>query len=260
LDYTNLQAGLNQTQWDGKDSKGVAMPQLRDPSAFPAWMHAIVRRECSRHQRQQRGHDPVASSTSIDPDVGRVDYDPILGAALEALSSRERDVTVLHYFLGYSAEQIARLLRLQPGAVRKRLHSARLRIRQKLPRSVRQEFVRVAPAAAFADRVRRGLLDEYVGDYRFDRRPDILVRIFREGDMLVSESRGQRHVLVAGGTQRLLTYHYDGEGRFERNRRGEITHFVYYEFGRRLGIARKTRALPAGRSGSEHRTNRARQH
>ncbi|HWV44465.1 MAG TPA: flagellar hook assembly protein FlgD [Nitrospira sp.] len=26
LDYTNLQAGLNQTQWDGKDSKGVAMP------------------------------------------------------------------------------------------------------------------------------------------------------------------------------------------------------------------------------------------
>ena len=26
LDYTGLQAGLNQTQWDGKDSKGVAMP------------------------------------------------------------------------------------------------------------------------------------------------------------------------------------------------------------------------------------------
>ena len=26
LDYTGLQAGLNQAQWDGKDSKGVAMP------------------------------------------------------------------------------------------------------------------------------------------------------------------------------------------------------------------------------------------
>ena len=26
LDYTNLQAGLNQAQWDGKDRKGAAMP------------------------------------------------------------------------------------------------------------------------------------------------------------------------------------------------------------------------------------------
>ncbi|HEU5407286.1 MAG TPA: flagellar hook assembly protein FlgD [Nitrospira sp.] len=26
LDYTNLQAGLNQAQWDGKDSKGTVMP------------------------------------------------------------------------------------------------------------------------------------------------------------------------------------------------------------------------------------------
>lgn len=26
MEYTNLQAGLNQAQWDGKDNKGVAMP------------------------------------------------------------------------------------------------------------------------------------------------------------------------------------------------------------------------------------------
>jgi hypothetical protein len=40
----------------------------------------------------------------------------------------------------------------------------------------------------------------------------------------------------------LLACHYDGEGRFRRDGRGEVTHFVYYEFGRRLGIARKTAA------------------
>ena len=51
---------------------------------------------------------------------------------------------------------------------------------------------------------------------------------------------GQRDVLVSVADGSLLTAHYDGEGRFGRDSRGRVTHFVYYEFGRRLGIARKT--------------------
>jgi RNA polymerase sigma-70 factor (ECF subfamily) len=217
--------------------------QLRDPVAFSSWMHAIVRRECARRRRLAPSpvDDQRVPPRAVEPDVGRVDYQPILAAALDQLSAAERDVTLLHYFLGYTPSQIARLLRLKPGTVRKRLHSARLRIRRVLPRSVRHEFVRASPSRSFAERVRRGLLDEYVGDYRFDRRPDHVVSIRRLGDTLVGESGGQRHVLVSDDGQRLLTYHYDGEGDFRRNRRGEITHFVYYEFGRRLGIARKVR-------------------
>lgn len=89
--------------------------------------------------------------------------------------------------------------------------------------------------------VRRGLFDEYVGTYRFERRPDLVVSITREGDSLVSSAAGQRNVLVRVGRESLATTHYDGEGRFQRDRRGRITHFIYYEFGRRLGIARKVR-------------------
>lgn len=37
----------------------------------------------------------------------------------------------------------------------------------------------------------------------------------------------------------LVTTEFDGEGRFHRDREGRISHFVYYEFGRRLGVARK---------------------
>ena len=37
----------------------------------------------------------------------------------------------------------------------------------------------------------------------------------------------------------LVPAEFDGEARFQRNRRGLLSHFVYYEFGRRLGIARK---------------------
>jgi hypothetical protein len=104
---------------------------------------------------------------------------------------------------------------------------------------VRREFIRLLPARTFADRVRSGILDEYVGKYRFDQRPEMLVTIAKEGDRLISTSGDQQHVLAMGGGPRLLTTEYDGEGEFIRNRRGRITHFVYYEFGKRLGIARK---------------------
>jgi RNA polymerase sigma-70 factor (ECF subfamily) len=214
--------------------------QLREPSAFAPWLRMIVATECSR-RRRRRPLDPesAASPARVEPDARGLDYQSVLAPALGRLPAGERNVIVLYYFLGYTQPEIARLLRLKPGTVGKRLHSARLRIRRALPQSVRRDFVRVEPSKEFAGRVSRGLLDEYVGDYRFDRRPDHVVTITRHGDSLIGESRGQRHLLVAAGEQSLRTKHYDGEGRFRRNRRGEVTHFVYYEFGRRLGVARR---------------------
>jgi RNA polymerase sigma-70 factor (ECF subfamily) len=217
--------------------------QLRDPAAFTSWLKAIVATAVSRRRRQRAApHESSALQSSVDADDGRMDYQSVITSALERLPEGERRVTVLFYFLGYTLPEIGRLLRLKPGTVGKRLHSARLRIRRGLPRSVRGDFVRLAPSKQFVDRVSRGLLDEYVGEYRFDGRPDLTVSITRRGDTLVSESGRQRHALVSVGQQSLLAIHYDGEGRFRRNRQGEITHFVYYEFGKRLGIARKTSA------------------
>ena len=217
--------------------------QVRDPSAFAPWLKSIVATECSR-RRRRRALEPesMAPQPSVEPDTRRVDYQTVVASALDRLPEGERHVTVLFYFLGYTLPQIARPLRLKPGTVGKRLHSARLRIRRGLPRSVRGDFVRLVPPEAFVECVRRGLLDEYVGEYRFERRPDHVVRITREGDSLIGDGGGQRHVLVSAGEHSLLVYHYDGEGRFGCNRRGEVTHFVYYEFGRRLGVARKVSA------------------
>jgi hypothetical protein len=65
----------------------------------------------------------------------------------------------------------------------------------------------------------------------------------RQGVAKFSDSSGWarafrvgRHVLVSVGKHSLLNY--DGEGHFRRNRRGDVTHFIYYEFGRRMGVAR----------------------
>ncbi|HKG93802.1 MAG TPA: sigma-70 family RNA polymerase sigma factor [Gemmatimonadaceae bacterium] len=214
--------------------------QLRDPSAFEPWLKSIVATECSRRRRGRAlVPEELAPPPSVEADASRMDYESVVASALERLPDGERRVTVLFYFLGYTQPQIARLLQLKPGTVGKRLHSARLRIRRGLPRSVRGDFVRLVPSEEFGERVRRGLLDEYVGEYRFERRADHVVSISRIGDSLISDSHGQRHLLVSGGAHSLLASHYDGEARFRRDRRGRVTHFVYYEFGKRLGVARR---------------------
>jgi RNA polymerase sigma-70 factor (ECF subfamily) len=219
------------------------LPQLRDPGAFVPWLRAITATACTRKRRKriEALHESVVEP-AVEADDGRFDYQSVIAAALERLPAGERDVTVLFYFLGYTLPQIAKLLRLKSGTVGKRLHSARLRIRRGLPRSVRADFVRLRPTKQFAEQVSRRLLEEYVGEYRFERRPDLVVRITRDGDSLVSEGGGQRHPAVIVGKSSLLAATYDGEARFRRNRRGEVTHFVYYEFGRRLGVARKMSA------------------
>ena len=216
--------------------------QLRDPAAFTPWLKALVATACSRQRRKRVVVTDDVPLTVSAADDRQIDYEAVVAPALQRLPDGERRVTVLFYFLGYTLPQIAKLLRLKPGTVGKRLHSARLRIRRGLPRSVRGDFVRLAPSKQFLEQVSRGLLDEYVGVYRFDRRPDHTVSITREGDCLVGDAGGQRHLLVSVGEQSLLTVHYDGEGRFMRDRRGSVTHFVYYEFGKRIGIARKISA------------------
>ena len=216
------------------------LPQLRNPNAFTPWLKSIVASECSR-RRRKRLHPAgrMTPAVPVESDNRQLDYESVIAAALERLPVRERDVIVLYYFLGHTLPQIAQRLRLKPGTVGKRLHSARLRIRRGLPRSTRHDFVRVVPNEAFAARVRRGLLDEYVGVYVFERRHDHVVSISREGDSLLSIGGGQRHLLMSAGDDSLVVGDYDGEGRFRRDRRGVVTHLVYYEFGRRMGVARK---------------------
>jgi hypothetical protein len=129
--------------------------------------------------------------------------------------------------------------RLAAGRAGRLVYDARLRLRRSLPRSVTEAFLVGAPTPSFARRVRAGMLDELVGEYRFDKRPGHRVVVRRVRDALVCEAGGQRNVLTSRRPDTLAPVEYDGEGRFRRDRRGRIRDFVYYEFGRRLGVARK---------------------
>jgi hypothetical protein len=119
------------------------------------------------------------------------------------------------------------------------VYNARLKLRKALPHRVARVFLRTRPTTAFAHAVRAGVFDELTGVYRFVERPTLLVVIRREGDELASYANGLRSVLAGGDQGVLLTTEFDGEGRFRRDRRGRIAFFIYYEFGRRMGTARK---------------------
>ena len=94
---------------------------------------------------------------------------------------------------------------------------------------------------SFAEKVKAGIYDEYIGQYRFELRPELVVTISREGEHLFGEAGGQRNELFArdAAKSELLTREFDGCGKFLRNEQGQISHLVYFEFGNELGIAQK---------------------
>jgi RNA polymerase sigma-70 factor (ECF subfamily) len=230
------------------------LPQLREPAAFGNWLRRLVRTQCARQRRrrspsqsdiQAKADTDGVTELTADPEelVSRREAQRLLRRAVGQLPAVEREAVTLFYFLGEPLRVIADVLGVSVGNAGKLVYSARLRLRRNLPRSLAERFLALTPTAAFARRVAAGVFDEFVGEYQFPNRPDHRAIIRREGDALVGYAGGQRNVLASRASDSLEATEFDGEARFQRNRHGRISHFVYYEFGRRLGVAR--RVLPS---------------
>lgn len=229
------------------------LPALREPAAFGDWLKRLVRTQCSRARRRHADRAPVrelattASRLAADQEdaatrLQRLEASRLIRNTVQQLPPREREAVIRFYFLGEPLRDIAQVLGVSVGHAGKQVYSARLRLRRRLPRSITETFLGCSPTPAFARGLRAGVFDECVGEYRFPARPDYTVIIRREGDTLVSYAGGQRNVLVSRKPDSLTPGEFDGEGRFRRDRDGRITHFIYYEFGRRLGVARRIRS------------------
>lgn len=223
--------------------------QLRQPEAFPGWFRKIVLTECSRMTRGRwvrtaslDNGEAIASITD-DPQkkLERDELKKTVFAAIEKLPVNERIVVTLFYLDEQTHADISAFLEVPMTTVAKRLYSARERLKGKVMSGFKKNISSRRPSrnASFAEKVKAGLYDEYVGRYKFELRPELVVTIKREGDGLISESTaGQRNVLV-GRKNDLRATEFDGRGKFVRNRRGKISHLVYYEFGHEMGLARR---------------------
>ena len=213
-----------------------SLPRLREPEAFGGWLKRLIRTQCRRTRARE---DAGAVFRDDRRPAGDDMAQRRIRDAVRSLPADERHAITMFYFLGESLRSIGRALDVSEAAAGKLLYNARLRLRRCLPPDLAQEFQRRRPTPAFSRAVRAGIFDDLTGEYRFAARPDHPVVIRREGDALVSYAGGQRNVLASRKTDALVTAEFDGEGRFARDGRGRVTHFAYYEFGRRLGVARR---------------------
>jgi len=227
------------------------LSQLRQPEAFPGWFRRIVLSECHRLTRGQRlqtmsldeGMNVQASNPDPQSAIEKEELTKSAFAAIKQLSLNERMVVILFYVNEHSQSEISAFLNVPLTTVAKRLYSARVRLRVLMMDAFKNDLTEHRPSrdGSFTEKVKAGIYDEYLGQYRFELRPELVVTIKRDGERLISEAAGQRNELFAqaAAESQLLTKEFDGRGEFVRNEQGHISHLIYYEFGNEMGVAKK---------------------
>ena len=116
------------------------LDKLQEPAAFPGWFRRIVFKQCDRITRVRSfsiipldsAHEqPSEEPTQADALVQREMTNRIL-TAVDLLPDHERAATMLYYISGYSQTEVAEFLDVPVTTIKKRLYSARNRLREML--------------------------------------------------------------------------------------------------------------------------------
>lgn len=115
----------------------VRLGDLREPAALPGWLLAIVR-TCARRERGTPRPTPVHRHVETTPEDVVVARDEAtrLRRAVESLPTDQRLPMVLHYFAGIPLADIAALCELPLSTVKKRMRTARARLREEIEMNV----------------------------------------------------------------------------------------------------------------------------
>jgi RNA polymerase sigma-70 factor, ECF subfamily len=113
--------------------------EIRAEQAFAAWLYRIVTTRAvsaARARRHETALDEAAlpSSCAGDPEPHALaaDLRAALARALGMLTAEQRACWVLRELEGLSYDEIADITRASPGAVRGRIHRARVRLAEEL--------------------------------------------------------------------------------------------------------------------------------
>lgn len=121
------------------------LPSLRDPDRFDAWLYRLVVNACADQGRQLRRWAqqvrPIPLDASIGDETDSVADREQLERGFGRLKPEQRAVVVLHYYSGFSASEIARILGIPEGTARSRLHYATEAMRAVLQADARQPAV-----------------------------------------------------------------------------------------------------------------------
>jgi RNA polymerase sigma-70 factor (ECF subfamily) len=121
---------------------------LRDPARFDAWLHRLTVRACYRAARRERGRAlaempllPANDLPSPDEDQRLVAARDQLERGFRQLSSQERTVLVLHYYLDLPNAEAAAIMGIPVGTMKSRLNRATTALRAALDAGERASAV-----------------------------------------------------------------------------------------------------------------------
>jgi RNA polymerase sigma-70 factor, ECF subfamily len=115
--------------------------------SLPAWVTRVamnLSKSKLRRLRVEAKHRDVVASTSVADDGATSDSRIDMQRALEGLPRRQREVTVLRYYLGWNVAEIARTLELNEGTVKTSLFRARRALATALGEPAEEENDHVA--------------------------------------------------------------------------------------------------------------------
>jgi uncharacterized protein len=159
------------------------LDQLRQPAAFPGWFKRIVLTQCNRLTRGKKLDlvsleaivDVPAPANGIDPHLvyEQTEQQESVAAAIQTLPEHERMVTALFYISDYSQNEIAAFLEVPVTTIKKRLFSARQRLRERMLTMVRETLHEKRPSRneQFADTVAlfNEALESFIARVKQDR-------------------------------------------------------------------------------------------
>jgi RNA polymerase sigma-70 factor (ECF subfamily) len=115
-----------------------ALPRFRGEATLGTWFYRILVRQAASHRRwrglrERLGGwgDPEAADPNVPP-AGDPALRRRIGAALEDLTRRQREVFVLIHLEGFTVRETAALLGRPEGTVKSHLHRALARLRSEL--------------------------------------------------------------------------------------------------------------------------------
>jgi len=113
-----------------------SLDALRDAAAAKQWLLTIVRRENARYFERRRLEtvdidNLTASQSALLAEAPNEELND-LREAIYGLEDDYREPLVLQVLMGYSTNEIAKLMGLKQGAVLTRLHRARLKLKEEV--------------------------------------------------------------------------------------------------------------------------------
>jgi RNA polymerase sigma-70 factor (ECF subfamily) len=139
LGITGDAAAAEDVAQEGRLSAVQALDRFDRRRPFGPWLHAIVTNRALDWVRARERRAEISLNDGNRLEEPKRMGDPAqrgagdeLLAALSSLEPLERAVVVLRHVLGYSSEEIGRMLDRPPGTVRSLLHRALTRLRSQL--------------------------------------------------------------------------------------------------------------------------------